>query len=284
MKLELNEKQLKELMRDFYTLSGIRIVLFDDEYNEIMSYPEKICKFCSMLKASPNTKTLCDDSDANSFRRAKNERKLILYHCHAGLVEATIPLEDNHVTIGYLMFGQISDLESEKELRAILKKAAAKYSLPDTREITEGIPLKTGEQIKAAAKIMEACTHYALLSQAVGLKRRNFSRMLDSYLKDRLGEPLPAQKIADNMGISRSKLYQQCQQYLGMGIGEYMKKLRLEKAQYLLKSTSLSVTEISGQVGFADYNYFCRVFRRETGISPKNYRTEYGNIKKESVL
>ena len=39
MKLEFNRQQLLELMRDFHTMSGIRIVLCDDEYHELLSYP-----------------------------------------------------------------------------------------------------------------------------------------------------------------------------------------------------------------------------------------------------
>ena len=54
--------------------------------------------------------------------------------------------------------------------------------------------------------------------------------MLTAYLLAHLSEPMQAQDIADALGISRSKLYSQCDQYLGMGIGAYLKKLRLEQA------------------------------------------------------
>ena len=39
MNLEYNEMELHELMKDFYVLTGIRIVLFDLDYNELLSYP-----------------------------------------------------------------------------------------------------------------------------------------------------------------------------------------------------------------------------------------------------
>lgn len=275
MKLELNREQLLALMRDFYTLSGIRIVLFDDEYRELLSWPEQPCKFCGLMKAGAETRRLCDESDARSFREAAAKRKLILYHCHAGLIEAAIPLEDNHVIIGYLMFGQLSDARGEAELQSLLRNNLEQYHIPAPADIAQGIPLKSREQIHAAAKIMEACTHYAILSQAVGLRRQKFSQMLHAYLLAHLSEPLQAQQIADGLQISRSKLYQLCQQYLGMGIGEYLRKLRLEHAQTLLRNTDLSVTQIANQVGFSDYNYFCRVFKQEIRSSPRAYRDLY---------
>ena len=274
MKLEFNTEQLLELMRDFHTLSGIRIVLFDDEYNELLSYPAQPCKFCSLLKANQETRKLCDASDARSFQEAEAKKKLILFHCHAGLIEATIPLEDNHVTIGYLMFGQISDLQSKDDLCSLVQNALQQYQVPYSDEILEGIPRRTDEQIHAAAKIMEACTHYAILSQAVGLKRQQFTKMLHAYLLAHLSEHLQSQDIADALGISRSKLYLQCDQYLGMGIGEYLKKLRLEQAQSFLTNTDMSITEISDQLGFTDYTYFCRVFKSEFGVSAQRYRKQ----------
>lgn len=272
MKLEFSREQLLELMRDFHTLSGLRIVLFDDEYQELLSYPEQPCKFCRLLKANPETKKLCDASDAQSFQQAEVDKKVILSHCHAGLIEATIPLEDNHVTIGYLMFGQLSDLESREKLIDLLQETCRRCGISCDDGISEDIPLKTGEQIRAAAKIMEVCTHYAIFSQAVGLKRQQFSQMLHAYMVAHLSEPLTAWRIANDLGISRSKLYQQCEQYLGMGTGEYLKRLRLEQAQTLLRDTELTVTQIASRVGFADYNYFCRVFKMETGIPAQEYR------------
>lgn len=274
MKLEFNREQLLELMRDFYTLSGIRIVLFDDEYHELLSYPEKPCRFCQMMKDNEVTQKLCNASDAQSFRQAEREKKLIIYHCHAGLIEATIPLEDNHVTIGYLMFGQISNHRTAQELHTALQAHLTKYSILPPSDIWEGIPIKSHQQIQAAAKIMEACTHYALLSQAVGLKRLAFSRQLHAYLLAHLHEPLNSQKIAEGLQISRSKLYEQCSQFLGMGIGEYLKKLRIEQAQTLLRNTGLSMAQVAEQVGFSDYNYFCRVFKKETGMSTRQIRKQ----------
>ncbi len=272
MKMEFNRGQLLELMRDFYTLSGMRIVLFDDEYHELLSYPEKPCRFCRMMKDNEVTRALCNASDARSFRQAEREKKLIIYHCHAGLIEATIPLEDNHVTIGYLMFGQTSNHRSVQELHGALREYLNRYSIAPAPDVWDGIPIKSHAQIHAAAKIMEVCTHYALLRQAVGLKRQEFSGQLRAYLLAHLHEPLSSQKIAKDLQISRSRLYAQCSQFLGMGIGEYLKKLRMEQAQILLRDTELPMAQVAEQVGFSDYNYFCRVFRKETGLSTRQVR------------
>lgn len=275
MKLDFNREELLKLMKDFYLLSGIRMVLFDDEYRELLAYPEKPCAFCARMKSDERTRELCAASDRLSFRRAGSEKKLMIYHCHAGLIEATMPLVDGHVIIGYLMFGQISGDGHSRILEWRLTRKLAEYDIAADFGCAVGIPLKSDEEIHAAAKIMEACTLYALLNQTISLRRRHFAERLRDYISEHIGEPLDSQKVADAMGISRTRMYQQCQQYLGMGIAEYVKKLRIEYGQRLLADTELPVSEIAYRTGFNDYNYFCRVFKAETGMSPRKYREQH---------
>lgn len=53
-----------------------------------------------------------------------------------------------------------------------------------------------------------------------------------------------------------------------MGVASYIKEKRLALAYDLLKTTELSVGEVSEKSGFYDYNYFSRVFKRRYGASP----------------
>lgn len=272
MKLEFNEEQLLELMKDFYTLTGIRIVLFDDEYEELLSYPASGCAFCMRIKQHEHTKKLCLESDIRSFQQCKTARQLIVYHCHAGLIEAVIPLVDNHIVIGYLMFGQVSDASTHSELKQTLIHTHLLEYMPELESLLNEIPLKNSEQIHAAAKIMEACTFYALMKETIALRTQNFTKHLTQYLLPRLHEHLDAAAVAEDLGISRSKLYLSCDKYLGMGIAEYIRTLRLEHAQQLLRETTMTITQISAESGFEDYNYFCRIFKKEVGCSAKKYR------------
>lgn len=274
MDLDYNERELKDLMKDFYLLTGIRMVLFDANYQELLSYPEYHCRFCQRMKEDEATKKLCDQSDHTSFTISQNKGQLILYHCHAGLIEATAPLFDHNIVIGYMMFGQISDQKNVDDLIRILSQnpAFTEKNLEQLSWYAEDITLKTDEQIQAAAKIMEACTFYAILKNTISVRRDNFIRNMDQYLLAHLSEDLSIQTIAENLGVCKSKLYQRCSFYYGKGIAEHIRHLRIETAKKLLTESELTVTEIADSVGFADYNYFCRVFKKETGIPAKKYR------------
>ena len=277
--LNLNSQLLKELMQSFYTLTGIKIVIFDNAYHEILSYPETHCNFCTLMHSMETTRCKCIESNENSFRKCKKTAQLEVYHCHAGLVEAVAPLIDNGAIIGYVMFGQISDLETEKDIEKHLKAVLEKYHLniPNSGDAVYKITRKNFQQIQAAAGILEACTFYVILKDMVSLQRRNFMKNLNAFLMEHLSEDLSIERLMDEFHISRNKLYESTQKYLGTGIAEHIKKLRIEEAQRLLKETDLKIVQISDRVGFADYNYFCRVFKAETGMPAKQYRKRHQN-------
>lgn len=276
MDLEINRNSMLELMKDFYRLTKIRIVLFDSEYHELLSYPTGSCRFCQCMKADPKTQLLCTRSDHQSFENSRKQQKLIIYHCHAGLIEACAPLIAEQEVIGYLMFGQISDSPDEKILNLHLTNYAKTRLLIEDCDAdwTGDIPIQSSEQIQAAARIMEACTFYVILKENVRLRRKNFTANMRAFLLEHLDEDLSVARITKEFGISKSKLYQVCNQYLGMGIAEYVCGLRMEKARRLLCETGLPLADIAEQCGYHDYNYFCRVFKKEHGMPAGKYRED----------
>ena len=52
---------------------------------------------------------------------------------------------------------------------------------------------------------------------------------------------------------------------------EYRLYAKLRRAAYLLESTDMSVCEVSNEIGFFDTAYFCKVFKKHMGITPKQY-------------
>lgn len=241
---------------------------------EILSYPEEHCPFCALMRSDELGKKHCHDSNSKSFLRCQTTKKLEIFKCHAGLIETTAPLIDNGTIIGYIMFGQITDLEKQDEVTDMLRSVLTSYGMDQkghNRSIYQ-ITQKTKEQILAASKILEACTFYVLLQDMVSLQRETFIQNLNSFLLSHLSEDLSIDRLTSEFHISKNKLYDSCSRYMSVGIAEHIKLLRITEAKRLLKETNLSVLEISDKVGFNDYNYFCRVFKKEVGISAGKFR------------
>lgn len=271
MKLEFDKGQLLKLMKDFYILTGIRVVLYDDEYHQLLSWPEKDCAFCTRVKSHPELRRKCMESDIHSFQQCDDRKDITIYQCHAGLIEAAVPLISSHIIIGYLMFGQIGVSDSYTGLLAKLRQYLTGYE-DDPVVTVDDIPLKSIRQIRAAGTVMQAFTFYTLSNETVAFRSQNFTNNLRSYLLSHLSDSLDVNTIAADLGISRSRLYLECSKYLGMGIAEYIRELRIDKAKELLRTTDKKITEIASDVGFDDYNYFCRFFKKTVGYPAKKYR------------
>ena len=273
----LDTEELEALLKDFHLLTGMKIVIFDTNYEEVIAWPDSHCPFCQLMQNTPACRKKCMESNRRSFQHCQKTSELIIYHCHAGLIEVTAPLMDNGSVVGYLMFGQITDTRDDEELENLIRKAFSDNSLAFTDQSKDylNITRKTADQIYASAKILEACTSYVLLKQLMYVRRQNFARNLENYLHAHLSEELTVDRIAADFHISRSKLYASCEKYLGMGIARYIRKLRLEHAKELLKKTDLAISQVASEAGFSDYNYFCRIFKKETGMPAKKYRNLY---------
>lgn len=78
-------------------------------------------------------------------------------------------------------------------------------------------------------------------------------------------------EIAYECRMSESGLRKLFRQETGMSLTEYRLQFQINKAKYLLESTDMSVSEIADNLNFFDSAYFCKIFKKATGMSPKTF-------------
>ncbi|MFE4856318.1 helix-turn-helix transcriptional regulator [Streptomyces sp. NPDC056670] len=88
-------------------------------------------------------------------------------------------------------------------------------------------------------------------------------------------EPLDLDAIAAHAGYSRYHFVRAFKAAYGRTPGQYLTLRRIERAQELLRTANLSVTEICHLVGFTSLGSFSTRFRQVTGLSPTEYRAKH---------
>ncbi|MBR5247857.1 MAG: PocR ligand-binding domain-containing protein [Lachnospiraceae bacterium] len=274
MFLDININKLTKLVKSFYELTKIRMVIYDDAFNEIFSYPVKHTVFCDMMNQNPQIHQKCTASASHACDQCRRQNRLIVYTCHAGLTEVVAPLYENNTTIGYIMFGQITNIKNRPEFAKKARLKCENYPL-DFEEFAKKIktvPYKTNSQLEAISEIMNVFTTYISLQKIVSTKQEETLESILDYIDKNLHSDLSVQSICEKFSISKTVLYDLTQSAMPGGIAKYIRLKRIEKAKELLFTTDKPVEEISGLSGFMDCNYFRRVFKQATGLSAKSYR------------
>ena len=88
-------------------------------------------------------------------------------------------------------------------------------------------------------------------------------------------EELNVKLITEEIGMSRATLYNKMMKITGMGVNDYVNRIRIERAIELMKEGNLSIKEISQEVGFAYPRYFSTSFKNLKGITPTQYKEKY---------
>lgn len=265
--LQLNTGSLYGVLRDFHILTGIRIVIFDARFQELMAYPADRERFCTLLRQTQEGNAACQKSDMAGCQACAASKEPVIYRCHAGLTEAVVPIFEKGNVLAYVMFGQILQEDPGDKTGRRLK---TRY--PQLSDAADLLPVRSQAQLQAAATVLQAITSYMMTNRWVTPGKSEFIRQLDSYLSDHLGSSICVEEICQVFQVGRTRLYELCTDYLGCGPAEYIRAYRIRQAQTFLRETDLSITQIAFRTGFSDYNHFSKTFKQHTGISAREYK------------
>lgn len=93
-----------------------------------------------------------------------------------------------------------------------------------------------------------------------------------AYIGDHLQEEISLARLAEEFGMNPAYFSQYFKSKTGMNFHKYLTMLRVGQAKRLLSATDRSITEIAAAVGIADYRVFSKVFKRQEGMTPTEYR------------
>lgn len=98
-----------------------------------------------------------------------------------------------------------------------------------------------------------------------------------NYIHEYYYQSLTIASLAEQYNVNRNRLSYIFRRHAGMGPAEYLLKYRINAAQEMLFTSDATVQQIAQTVGMTDPFYFSRVFKKQCGISPTEYREKFIN-------
>ncbi len=95
------------------------------------------------------------------------------------------------------------------------------------------------------------------------------------YLGEHIGDKVTLEDVMKEFSINRNRLNELFVKETSMTCLNYFVKMRVNLAQIMLAETELQIGEIAARVGYTDSNYFIKVFKKVSGMTPSKYRENY---------
>jgi len=269
-----DKEKLSSLIEAFYSLTGIKVAVYDKELCKMFSYPEKDSPLCLMIQNNKTSECLCDESTSALCQKCALCSSPLTYKCHAGLTEVVTPLTDGRSVIGYIMFGQITNDSDRDKFISDVVRICKNYGLDEVliKNEAEKIAYYSDKRIEDAAKILRALAGYIVFENIVYPTPTDTVQKILEYIRKNLGSKLTVEQLCREFYISKSELYKIISPYAPEGIAAFIREKRLNAAKELLKKTDKPACIIAEEVGFSDVNYFLRVFKKKVGESAASYR------------
>ena len=99
--------------------------------------------------------------------------------------------------------------------------------------------------------------------------------IIKDYIDRNYKKDISAKDVAGILGYSDVYFSKVFKQLFDDNFINYLTKIRIDRAKVLLKDVSFNIKEVGKSVGYADSNYFTKVFKRSVGMSPSEYRNKH---------
>ncbi|WP_300363630.1 PocR ligand-binding domain-containing protein [Fusobacterium sp.] len=284
--------ELNKIQIDLINVIKLGVVIVDRQGNYITE-KSNYSDFCKMFRGNKILCTFCEKCDLHALNKTFLTLKPYIYRCHSGLVDMIIPILYDNEILGAFIVGQII-LEDEENfnIQQIMNDNLGKnidgYKL---QENYKKLKKMSYSEIVSIANIVSYTASHITNS----IKRKHWDNhsvetsISDSriclndtpigpaiiYINKNLNSSLSLVEAAATCNMSVSQFTRVFKKETGKTFICFVSRKKIKQAKYLLKYTNKSMSEIAFELGMEDSSYFTKVFKKYTGIRPKEFRDNF---------
>lgn len=226
------------------------------------------CPVCDMAKQSVDGFASCYRCRSTVLKWCIRRKKSMGGFCVKGVYEYCRPIIHNGVVLCVIFIGNILT-DSDKQHITLCKHIDPSMLRTMQRNYTE-------KDCAQVADLLESYIFFLFEKYGYTLKEPS-NALIDNikcYITENLSYDFSMSELSSVFNYNKKYLGRLFKSKTGYSIKEYCNNYKIETAKQLLKSSNLSVLDISAQVGFNNVTYFNRQFRKQTGLSPRDYRSK----------
>jgi len=117
--------------------------------------------------------------------------------------------------------------------------------------------------------------YYTLYEMSRSSRENTYIIQIKQYIAEHIHEPITVSQVSKSIFLSPNYCNSFFKMHTGQNLNEYIRKMKMSKAQYMILYTNDSLNEIAASLGYKQYSYFSRVFTQEFHQSPSEYRKNF---------
>lgn len=235
--------------------------------------------FCLLMAKSNQACAACFALQQKIEQQAGMEPKSL--HCFAGLCESAVPVRVGEKIIAFLQTGQIllhrPDAKQFTKVAQTLIEMGTEIDLKQAEETWFATTVLKEPQYESMLRLLHIFAgHLSECANALKLEAQSAESASITKAKDIVqansDDELSLGRVARAVNVSAGYFSELFHKTTGLTFTEYVARVRVEKVKSLLANPRLQITTIAYDTGFKSLSQFNRVFKRVSGISPREYR------------
>lgn len=273
------------LIQSFSDITGVGICFYDLENffmyssSAVWKYTGHRCDLCTNIRKLTDKCTLSDGRDAVEYAATQNSP--VFHQCHVGLYELLVPIYNGDSLCGLVFIGQCR-IEGMNAESTIIKNAAKLGGDPEYfRKLYQALPLIRSEVLLSMGNIIKLYLENLVdLNNIFKLRVDNqdinrkipLHERVKAHINQNYNTPLTLTSLSEIFFVNSSYLSRTFKQHTSVTVCDYINATRIRHAKLMLKSSDYPIRIVALNVGYPDANYFVKIFKKRTGITPTAYR------------
>jgi AraC-like DNA-binding protein/ligand-binding sensor protein len=276
------KKEVKKLFDCFGELLGVRLSLSSFEKSTPSSLKEvmvsgqhdrtpghyELCEYCSLLRHELELDNRCMMLDKKKTAEAIKKQRMISYQCHGGMTEAVVPISIADETVGVVMMGQFRT--ASKHLPPAIERLWKKrFGNQKLKRAYLKAPCYDTAKTEKIFELLSMLIKSILAERLIYREEATLVKPLITYLDEHPDETLTISQAANLIYRSPSTLCSIFKNATGKSFKKYQIDLKIAKArEYFATIPNITVSEVAYKLGYDDPFYFCRLYKKYTGVPP----------------
>ena len=269
-----DEKRLRKLIANLQILTGVPANILDTDGRDIYLFGGHP-PFCGAINQNPEGHSRCVDCDVWKVKTYNSSGAFQFYRCHLGICEALMPLYSEDDPLAWLVLGcYLDDTPIEEQWERTRALLDWWPDGPDAlRDAFFQFRQCSLQEQRAYTETLEALASYIRLEGMILAAEQSDLEKLKLYLDQHYMEKLSLASVSRALHIGRTKLCALAKELSGgYTLSQLIAQRRNDAAKRLLLQSTLPISAVAEEVGISDYNYFTKVFRSVTGVTPSRFR------------